>query len=94
MDNYRTARLGGRALVDAMLARGREFPDGSVYASGIERTTRDGRPVLLHGGAFVGYRAEAMVFPEQELVILCFANAADLDPTARCFAIADLLLAR
>lgn len=62
------------------------------YASGLRLGNYKGLKILRHGGAFVGFRAELLRFPEEQMTIAIFANRADADPTRIAFEIADLLL--
>ncbi|MEM1221114.1 MAG: serine hydrolase domain-containing protein, partial [Bacteroidota bacterium] len=63
------------------------------YASGLEISEYRGLKTIRHGGAFVGFRADLLRFPEQKLTIAVFANRADGDPWAKADEVADILLA-
>ncbi|HIN80685.1 MAG TPA: class A beta-lactamase-related serine hydrolase [Planctomycetes bacterium] len=69
--------------------------DGKVlgYAAGLGIGKHRGAPMILHGGAWVGYRAEMVRFPEHKLTIICLANCSAVRPTPLCLAVADILLA-
>lgn len=62
------------------------------YASGLFLTPYKGLPTINHGGAFVGFRAEYLKFPEQKVSIAIFANRGDANPTKKAFQVADILL--
>lgn len=62
------------------------------YASGLFLTPYKGLPTINHGGAFVGFRAEYLKFPEQKVSIAVFANRGDANPTKKAFQVADILL--
>jgi len=62
------------------------------YASGLGISKYKGLKKISHGGAFVGYRAELIRFPEQHFSIAIFANRGDANPTWMAHQIADILL--
>lgn len=62
------------------------------YASGLGVDTYNGLKVILHGGAFVGYRAEMIRFPEQKFSVILLANRADANPTRMAYGVADIFL--
>ncbi len=63
------------------------------YAAGLIMGEYKGLKTISHGGAFVGFRAELLRFPEQKFTVAVFANRADANPTARAFQVADIYLA-
>lgn len=63
-----------------------------TYASGLVVSEYKGQEVISHGGAFVGYRAQFIRFPEHKLSVIVFANRADANPTEKAYAVADLFL--
>ena len=62
------------------------------YASGLMIGKYKGLKTVRHGGAFVGFRAELLRFPEQKLSIAIFANRGDANPSKMANQIADILL--
>jgi CubicO group peptidase (beta-lactamase class C family) len=62
------------------------------YASGLFIQNHKGLKTISHGGAFVGFRAEILRFPEQKLSIAIFANRADASPTSMAYKVADVFL--
>ncbi len=68
--------------------------DGEIigYASGLDIGEYNGLKTISHGGAFVGYRAEFMRFPEQKVSIAIFANRGDVNPTNLAYQVADVIL--
>jgi len=68
--------------------------DGEVieYASGLFIEEYKGLKTISHGGAFVGFRAELLRFPEQQLSIAIFANRGDANPSRKAYQVADILL--
>ncbi len=91
--NFYHRRVGGDALHEALHTRG-VLNDGTKldYACGLMLGRHRGLPIVQHGGGFVGYRAEMIRFPEQRFSVICFANVASFNPTARCFEVADICL--
>jgi CubicO group peptidase (beta-lactamase class C family) len=76
--NFDEPKVGGKALIDALLAR-TTLANGvsPTYARGLNVDTFRGEPRVGHNGAWAGYRASFMRFPRlgQSIVILC--NRAD-----------------
>lgn len=62
------------------------------YASGLGIGSYKGLKTIRHGGAFVGFRAELLRFPEQRLSIAVFANRGDANPSAMADQVADIML--
>jgi CubicO group peptidase (beta-lactamase class C family) len=62
------------------------------YASGLIISEYKGLKTIRHGGAFVGFRAELLRFPEQKLSIALFANRGDANPSRMANKVADILL--
>lgn len=62
------------------------------YASGLMIGKYKGLKTIRHGGAFVGFRAELLRFPDQKLTIAIFANRADANPSRMANQVADVLL--
>lgn len=62
------------------------------YASGLFIGSYEGLKTIRHGGAFVGFRAELLRFPEHQITIAIFANRADANPSGRANDVADVIL--
>lgn len=62
------------------------------YASGLVMGSYKGLDTVSHGGAFVGFRAELLRFPEQQFTIAIFANRAEANPSSMAFKVADVYL--
>lgn len=78
-DNYRAATVGGRALLDALLAGGRAIdtiPD-SRYAGGIV-VRRDGS--LWHNGAWEGFVSSFEVSADRHTAVAVACNSAEYQP--------------
>jgi CubicO group peptidase (beta-lactamase class C family) len=62
------------------------------YASGLFISEYKGLKTISHGGAFVGFRAELLRFPDQQLSIAIFANRGDANPSGMANQVADIML--
>ncbi len=91
--NFYEPKVGGPAFLELMHTRGR-LNDGTElgYAFGLFLGDHRGHPSVSHGGAWVGYRAELMRFPERRMSVVCLANRGDVNPTLLCARVADRLL--
>ena len=92
--NSRTTQVGGPAMRDTMLTRGR-LSNGTVldYALGLMHGEHRGLATVLHGGSWGGYRAEFVRFPAQRYGVAVLCNRDDVDPTALALQVADVHLA-
>ena len=81
------------ALVPALLQRGR-LHDGRIldYAGGLLVEEYRGHQTVSHAGAWAGYRAELLRFPQLGWSIALLCNRGDLDPSHLALEIADLIL--
>ncbi len=59
------------------------------YATGLIISEYKGLNVVSHGGAFVGFRAELMRFPDEKTSIAIFANRADANPSRKARQVAE-----
>lgn len=85
--------VGGAALRDAQLATARLEDGTSVqYAFGLFVDRYRGARRVHHGGAWAGYRAMSMRFPEQRVAIYLACNRADARPDRRAESVADAVL--
>ncbi len=92
-DAYYDTRVLSKTFWDMMTRKG-ILNDGEEidYASGLFIDSHKGLPAISHGGAFVGFRAELLRFPEQRLTIAIFANRGDANPSELALEVADVLL--
>jgi len=92
-DSYYDNSVLSKEFWDMMSQQG-VLNNGEVldYASGIGISEYNGLKVISHGAAFVGFRAEFIRFPDQQLSIAVFANRADANPTAISYQVADIML--
>jgi CubicO group peptidase (beta-lactamase class C family) len=93
-ENFYSAKVGGRALVDRLNERGTLVTGDSLsYARGLFVDTYRGVRRVHHGGAWAGYRAMLMRFPEQHLSIATLCNRSDANTQGKSEAVADVVLA-
>jgi hypothetical protein len=62
------------------------------YAGGLIIGEHQGHTLISHGGAFVGFRAELLRFPDQQLSVAVFANRGDARPSQKALQVAELYL--
>jgi len=106
--NFYQNRLGkgGPALIEQLTTAGtlsggdkmtagagHSFASGQHYASGLLLENYRGLPMISPGGAFVGYRAEIIRFPEQRFSVAVLCNRSDGTPTVKARQVADYFLA-
>lgn len=93
--NFYDNRLGGGAALIAQMTTPGRLNDGTAieYALGLQLHRYRGLGGVRHAGAWLGYKAEFMRFPEVNLTVVCLANRADAYPAERCRRVLDLLLA-
>src|SRR5215216_5980152 len=63
------------------------------YAAGLVITAYKGVREVSHGGAFVGYRAGTVRFPDQQFSVACQCNLATIDPMTLAHRVAEVYLA-
>jgi CubicO group peptidase (beta-lactamase class C family) len=92
-DAYYNSTVLSKAFWNMMTQQG-VLNSGEVieYASGLMIGEYKGLKTIRHGGAFVGFRAELLRFPEQQISIAIFANRADANPSRKANQVADILL--
>ncbi len=74
--NFYDKGVGGRALIEQLLQRGRlNNGEQLEYAFGLVIRKYRGLPIVEHGGSGSGYRAQLMRFPEQRFSVVCLCNA-------------------
>jgi CubicO group peptidase (beta-lactamase class C family) len=94
-ENFYHPRVGGPALIQQMLERGKLNSGAQQdYASGLVIGTYKGLPTVGHGGADAGYRSNMMRFPEQHFSVAVLCNAAEANPGSLLHQVAEILLAK
>ena len=93
-ENFRTPRVGGQPLVDAMQTAGTlKSGDKIDYALGLFVQTYHGKREISHGGATAGYRAYLMRLPDDDnLSIALLCNRGDANAGALAHKVADVFL--
>lgn len=84
---------GGAALVRELETQG-VLNDGTVidYALGVSVGEYRGTRMVSHGGSTAGYRTWLARFPERDLSLAVFCNAANANPARHARRIADVVL--
>jgi CubicO group peptidase (beta-lactamase class C family) len=94
--NFYDNRLGksGQALIEKIQAPG-ILNNGKKldYAFGLGIGEYKGLTMVSHGGAFVGFRADMIRFPEQQFSVICLANLNTFNPSNMARSVADIYLA-
>jgi len=85
---------GSPELIRKVLATGKLNCGKELdYAFGLEVTDYKGLKMVAHDGAFVGFRADIIRFPEHKFSVICLANLATINPTRLARKVADIYLA-
>ena len=84
----------GKDLMDLLHQKG-VLNDGKEleYAFGLNVGKYKGLKRVVHGGAFVGFRADMIRFPEEKFSVICLANLGSINPSKLCRQVADIYLA-
>lgn len=92
-DAYYSSSVLSREFWNMMTQQG-VLNNGEVidYASGLRISEYKGLKTIRHGGAFVGFRAELLRFPEHHFSIAIFANRGDANPSSMANQVADIML--
>ncbi|HEX4960060.1 MAG TPA: serine hydrolase domain-containing protein [Thermoanaerobaculia bacterium] len=92
--NFYQPKVGGAWLIEQLQTKG-TLNDGETidYARGLFVGIYRGLRRVSHGGAWAGYRADLVRFPDQKLSVITLCNLASTNPTALAQRVADLYLA-
>jgi CubicO group peptidase (beta-lactamase class C family) len=92
--NFYANRLGrGNELIDALRDHGRLNDGGSAdYGGGLMFGLYRGLPFEFHNGAFLGFQANLMRFPQQHFSSIVLCNAENAEPSYFSRKIADIFL--
>ncbi len=73
---------GGQELIELVLTQG-ELEDGTKlpYAFGLGHGEYLGKATISHSGGWVGFRAEMIRFPKQQLSVVVLSNCGSADPS-------------
>ena len=84
----------GKDLMDMLHTQGVLNSGKKIdYALGLVVREYKGLKVVEHGGAWVGFRAAIVRFPEQKFSVVILANLDAINPSGLAFRVADLYLA-
>lgn len=91
--NFYDSSVGGPEFIEQMLQTG-SLNDGEplTYASGLGVDTYRGLKMVSHAGAFVGFRAEVIRFPDERFSVICLCNRADANPSRLARQVAEVYL--
>lgn len=92
-ENFYSGQVGGQDFLVELQERGK-LNSGKVldYAKGLFIADYRGLHSVSHGGAWGGYRAELLRFPEQHFSVACLCNRGDASPSRRARQVADIYL--
>lgn len=94
--NFRDNRLGrgGPSLIDQVTTVG-HTNDGKPldYAFGLTRGSHRGLATIAHGGAFIGFRAQMIRFPDARFAVTVLCNDYTANPDQLARRVAELYLA-
>jgi CubicO group peptidase (beta-lactamase class C family) len=90
-ENFYSPRVGGKDFLREIHEHGK-LNSGRVldYAKGLFLQDYRGLPTVSHGGAWGGYRAELLRFPDQHFSVACLCNVGNADPSRRARQVADI----
>jgi hypothetical protein len=92
--NFYDPIVGGSEFLEQMLTRGvLDSGDTLDYAFGLGIGEYRGQPIVSHGGAWGGFRADLVRFPEQRFSVACLCNVANAEPGVLARRVADFYLA-
>jgi len=84
----------GKDLMDMLHTQGVLNSGKKIdYAFGLVVSEYKGLKVVEHGGAWVGFRAALVRFPEQKFSVVILANLDAINPSGLAFGVADIYLA-
>jgi len=92
-ENFYNGTVGGPEVIatmqkPAVLNNGKQ----QTYALGLMVDNYRGLHTVSHGGAWAGYRAELLRFPEQHLSVACLCNLARINPSLLARRVAEVYL--
>jgi CubicO group peptidase (beta-lactamase class C family) len=92
-ENFYSPRVGGKAFLAELQEPGK-LNNGRVldYAKGLSLQDYRGLHTVSHSGAWGGYRAELLRFPDQHFSVACLCNVGNAGATRRAHQVADIYL--
>ncbi len=92
--NFYTPKVGGPWLIEQLQTTGTlNSGEKLTYARGLVVEELRGLRRVSHGGAWAGYRAQLLRFPEEKLSVVVLCNLGSADTTGLAQGVADLYLA-
>ncbi len=92
-ENFYTAEVGGRSVIDQMTQTGVLKSGQQIeYAAGLVVGATQGLPSVRHGGAWVGYRSQLLQFPKQHLSVAVLCNRSDAAAGSLAESVAEIFL--
>jgi len=92
-ENFYTAKVGDRALVDRMYEVGLLNSGKSTdYAAGLNVDDKRGLRWVTHGGSWVGYRSNISRIPSEHFSVIVLCNRADAETGSLANSIAEIFL--
>jgi hypothetical protein len=93
-ENFYGGQVGGKDFLSEIQEPGKLNSGKALdYAKGLTIGEYRGLHTVSHGGAWGGYRAELLRFPEQHFSVACLCNLASARPSNRAHRVADVYLA-
>lgn len=92
-ENFYSGHVGGKGFLAEIQDPGK-LSTGRVlqYAKGLQVSTYRGLRSVSHGGAWGGYRAELLRFPDEHFSVACLCNLGTADPSRLAKQTADVFL--
>jgi CubicO group peptidase (beta-lactamase class C family) len=92
-ENFYSPRVGGQDFLKELQEHGKLNSGKTLdYAKGLVVKDYRGLHTASHGGAWGGYRAELLRFPERHFSVACLCNVGNANPTERAHEVADVYL--
>lgn len=92
-ENFYSAQLGGKDFLGEIQEQGKLSSGKTLeYAKGLVIGEHRGLHTVRHGGAWGGYRAELLRFPEQHFSVACLCNVGNANPERRANEVAEIYL--
>jgi CubicO group peptidase (beta-lactamase class C family) len=92
-ENFYSGQIGGKSFLAEIQEPGKLNSGKALdYAKGLFIEDYRGLHTVSHGGAWGGYRAELLRFPEQHFSVACLCNLGSTRPSSRAHRVADVYL--
>jgi len=92
--NFYEPKVGGAALLKQLHEVGAlNSGEKHGYAAGLFVDEYKGLRRVAHGGAWAGFRAELLRFPDQQFSVACLCNLGTTNPSQLALRVADVYLA-